>query len=52
MDSYTDIQINDKLLDAFPPKWDIYALMIKGEADYNTKELEEVVGKIEHTSLT
>ncbi|MFS7962280.1 hypothetical protein Hanom_Chr08g00724791 [Helianthus anomalus] len=46
IDSYTDIEINDKLLDALPAKWDIYTLMIKWEADYNTKELEEVVGKL------
>ncbi|XP_021975042.1 uncharacterized protein LOC110870148 [Helianthus annuus] len=39
---YSDIEKNDKLLDALPAKWDIYTLMIKGEAEYETKELEEV----------
>ncbi|MFS7997132.1 hypothetical protein Hanom_Chr12g01138131 [Helianthus anomalus] len=45
-EGYPNIEINDKLLDALPTKWDIYALMIKGEADYETKDLEEVVGKL------
>ena len=46
IDSYTDIEINDKLLDALPSKWDIYTLMIKREADYEEKDLEEVIGML------
>ncbi|KAJ0466681.1 putative RNA-directed DNA polymerase [Helianthus annuus] len=52
VDCYTDIEKNDKLLDALPAKWDIYTLMIKGEADYDTKELEEVVGKLRAYELS
>ncbi|KAJ0683464.1 hypothetical protein HanPI659440_Chr16g0658571 [Helianthus annuus] len=46
IDCYSNVEKNDKLLDALPTKWDIYTLMIKGEADYETKELEEVAGKL------
>ncbi|KAJ0507000.1 putative transcription factor interactor and regulator CCHC(Zn) family [Helianthus annuus] len=52
IDCYTDIEKNDKLLDALPTKWDIYTLMIKGEADYETKELEEVIGKLRAYELS
>ena len=52
IDCYSDIEKNDKLLDALPAKWDIYTLMIKGEADYETKELEEVVGKLRAYELS
>ncbi|MFS7947176.1 hypothetical protein Hanom_Chr06g00545021 [Helianthus anomalus] len=34
------------MLDALCAKWDIYTLMIKGEADYERKEREDVVGKM------
>ncbi|KAI3503879.1 hypothetical protein L1887_32343 [Cichorium endivia] len=44
IDNYTGTEINDKLLDALPAKWDIYTLMIKREANYEEKDLEEVVG--------
>ena len=46
IDSYTDSEINDKLLDALPAKWDIYTLMIKREADYENKDLEEIIGML------
>ncbi|MFS7911636.1 hypothetical protein Hanom_Chr02g00120461 [Helianthus anomalus] len=46
IDSYTDIEINDKLHDALPANWVIYTLVIKGEPEYETKELEEVVGEL------
>ena len=46
IDSYTEVEINDKLLDALPAKWDIYTLMIKRDADYEEKDLEEVVGML------
>ncbi|KAJ0693836.1 putative transcription factor interactor and regulator CCHC(Zn) family [Helianthus annuus] len=52
IDCYSDVEKNDKLLDALPTKWDIYTLMIKGEADYETKELEEVVGKLRAYELS
>ncbi|MFS7914107.1 hypothetical protein Hanom_Chr02g00149501 [Helianthus anomalus] len=52
IDFYSDVEKNDKLLDALPTKWDIYTLMIKGEADYETKELEEVVGKLRAYELS
>ncbi|KAM0052178.1 putative transcription factor interactor and regulator CCHC(Zn) family [Helianthus debilis subsp. tardiflorus] len=52
IDCYSDIEKNDKLLDALPTKWDIYTLMIKGEAEYETKELEEFVGKLRAYELS
>ena len=46
IDTFTNEEINDKLLDALPAKWDIYTLMIKKEADYDKKDLEEIIGKL------
>ncbi|MFS7936069.1 hypothetical protein Hanom_Chr05g00411071 [Helianthus anomalus] len=51
-EGYTDIDINNKLLDALPAKWDISTLMIKGEDEYETKDLEEVVGKLRAYELS
>ena len=46
IEGHTDVEINDKLLDALPAKWDIYTLMIKREANYESMDLEEVVGQL------
>ena len=52
IDGYSDVEINDKLLDALPTKWDIYTLMIKKEANYETMDLEEVVGQLRAYELS
>ena len=39
-------EANDRLLDALPPMWEIYNLMIKGNDQYKQMNLEEVIGKL------
>ena len=44
-------EANDRLLDTLPPKWEIYTLMIKGNADYKEMDLEEVIVKLRANDL-
>ena len=44
--SYTDLTKNNKLLNALPPKWDLYSVMLKENASYSTWTLEDVIGKL------
>ena len=48
---YTDSELNDKLLDAFPTKWDVYTLMIKEGCNYSSMSLDTVVGKLRAYNL-
>ena len=43
---YKTQEANDRLLDALPPKSEIYTLMIKGNVNYKEMDLEEVIGKL------
>ena len=37
---YKTQEANNRLLDALPPKWEIYTLIIKGHAEYKDMDLE------------
>ena len=51
LNSYTTIEINEKLLDALPNKWDVYSTMIKDKPEFETMTLEEVVDRLRNYEL-
>ena len=40
-----DSEVVEKLLDALPVKWEMYALMIRESEKYETFDLEEVISR-------
>ena len=44
--TFTDIEKRNKLLNSLPPKWDLYAVMIKENSEYSNWTLEDVIGKL------
>mgnify|MGYP004490055267 CR=1 FL=1 len=49
--TYNNSELNDKLLDSLPSKWEIYALLIKENSSYGTAELDTIVGKLRAYNL-
>ena len=43
---YDDSELNDKIFDALPTKWDMYTLMIKEGGSYSSMSLDTVVRKL------
>ena len=44
--TYSDTEKSKKLLNALPPKWDLYSVMLKENASYSSWTLDEVIGKL------
>ena len=48
---YEESELNDKLLDALPTKWDVYTLLIKESNGYKIMTLDMIVEKLRAYNL-